>query len=156
MSVLALTDYRGVSESAERMRRMSREACDFAPTISLGARYADAHDALERACEQAAEAGWDGYGGAAVDLGAAQQAYAFLRALPTSFPLPEIGVDPDGEILLEWDLAPRQVFSMSIDANGVVSYAGLYGKNKVHGKEHFLDVVPKAVVDALARLFPEK
>ncbi|MBI2895165.1 MAG: hypothetical protein HYY06_16545 [Deltaproteobacteria bacterium] len=156
MSVLALAreplrDH-GLSEVAERMRRILSEACDFSTTITVGARARDAARALREACDEAPEKGWDGYAGAPVQLGALEEAESFLRALPTDFPLPDVGIDPGGEVLLEWQVERRWVFSMTIDADGVVSYAGLYGKNRVHGREHFVDVVPKAVVDGLARL----
>ena len=142
----------GVGDVAQALRRILNDAFDWSSTITVGARSQESRNALARArAEGRAEDGTGNTVGG-VSLGTIAQADAFLQALPTEIPLPEVGVDPDGDILMEWYVSPRWVFTMTIDANGVVSYAGLYGNNKTHGREHFVDAVPAPVVDNLARL----
>jgi len=86
-------------------------------------------------------------------LGYAQEDQAFLEALPTTAPIPDVVPEPDGEVAFEWDRGPWCVFSVSVGSDGTLSYAGLYGRRtKAHGTELFVDAVPKAVMDGLARL----
>jgi len=109
--------------------------------------------ALRDACARAAQENWDGYGAQAVSPAVCEQAEAFLQALPTTAPVPEVVPEPDGEIAFEWDRGPWRVFSVSVGPSGTLSYAGLYGrKAKVHGTELFMDRLPKPIADGLARL----
>lgn len=160
MSVLALIEEaisdHGVGDDAERIRRMLGDDRTLVDTITVGDRHRDAMRALREAGEGASMRGWDGYRAAPLQSGVIERAESLLRSLPTEFPLPEIGIDPGGAVFLEWQVEPRWVFSMTIDAHGVVSYAGLYGKSKAHGREHCLDALPGPVVQGLSRLFARR
>ncbi len=96
---------------------------------------------------------WDGYGAQPVDPDSFNEAERFIRALPTTIREPEVAVDPDGEISLEWYFEPRKVFSVSIGKRNEITYAGLYGLNKTYGREYFDDEIPKAIFYNLDRLF---
>ncbi len=96
---------------------------------------------------------WDGYGAQPVDPNSFNEAERFIRALPTTVRKPEVAVDPDGEISLEWYFEPRKVFSVSIGKRSEITYAGLYGLNKTYGREYFDDEIPKAIFDNFERLF---
>ncbi len=96
---------------------------------------------------------WDGYGAQPVDPDSFNEAERFIRALPTTVREPEVAVDPDGEISLEWYFEPRKVFSVSIGKRNEIKYAGLYGLNKTYGREYFDDEIPKAIFDNFDRLF---
>ena len=96
---------------------------------------------------------WDGYGAQPVDPDSFNEAERFIRALPTTVSEPEVAVDPDGEISLEWYFEPRKVFSVSIGKRNEIKYAGLYGLNKTYGREFFDDEIPKAIFDNIERLF---
>ena len=79
--------------------------------------FGSKEDALNRLYELAAEcaeADWDGYGAEAVSQSAVERSTHFIRQLPEGLPLPEISVEPDGEIALDWSLTPTQTFSVSI------------------------------------------
>jgi len=108
--------------------------------------------ALSEALEECSVDNWDGYGAKAISRDSYRNAQLFSMTLPTTMPLPEVSVDPDGEVSFEWYRGPRMVFSLSIGAHNEINYAGLFGRNKVNGKEQFYDEIPKAILDNLDRL----
>ena len=70
-------------------------------------------DALKKLYELVAEcteADWDGYGAEAVSQSAVEYSAHFIRRLPEDLPLPEISVEPDGEISLDWSPTSTQTF----------------------------------------------
>jgi hypothetical protein len=125
------------------------EDCSQSVVISVN----ESLQELYSLCGECISENWDGYGAQPVDPNSFNEAERFIRALPTTIPEPEIAVDPDGEISLEWYLEPRKVFSVSIGKRNEITYAGLYGLNKTYGREYFGDEIPKAVLDNLDRLF---
>lgn len=78
---------------------------------------------------------WDDDGAIEITAGVIVSTLKFLRALPDS-QLPEIGPDPQGEILLSWYKGDEDVFSVSIGENSRVAFAGLFGESEVRGQEH--------------------
>jgi hypothetical protein len=77
----------------------------------------------------------------------------FLSVIPEAWPSPEIAADPDGEVSFEWARSPNWVFTVSVAGDGRLSYAGMFGPNRVHGVETFAGTLPEAIVAGLARLF---
>lgn len=96
---------------------------------------------------------WDGYGASPANPYSSSHAKRFLESFPTSFPFPEVDVDPDGEISFEWFQSSRHVFSISFGSRGELHYAGLFGDCKVRGVEFLRYEIPKAVFDQLERLY---
>ena len=84
-----------------------------------------------------------------MDPRAAELAYPFLRLLPKEIRPPEIGVDPDGEVVLEWDMRPLETFAVSVSPQNELAYAGIFGRSKVHGVEFFTDEIPKRILAIL-------
>ncbi len=99
-----------------------------------------------------AEQNWDGYGAAAIDPIAYFWARRFLMLLPTLASEIAIGSDPDGEVSLEWYVAPRRVFSVSIGREGKISYAGWFGRSNISGAEHFEDEIPSLILSCIRRV----
>ena len=143
---------RGVSEDARALSSfVERMLGDCSQSVIISS-----NESLERLyslLEECATDNWDGYGAQSIDPNSFDEAERFIRALPTTISNPEIAVDPDGEISLEWYLEPRKVFSVSIGKRNEITYAGLYGPNKAYGREYFGDEIPKAIFDNLDRLF---
>jgi hypothetical protein len=81
--------------------------------------------------------GWDGYGGLPAIPGAVEAAADFIRALPSDMIQPEVAVDPDGQISLEWFGAKDRIFSISFSDRGRVAYAGIDGTARWRGAEMF-------------------
>ena len=72
-----------------------------------------------------------------MDRNSYEESLRFLDMLPGTTPAPEVSVDPDGMVAFEWHEEPRWVFSVSIETNGELVYAGLFGNCKTHGTENF-------------------
>lgn len=111
--------------------------------------------ALATAIKETRAENWDGYGALPVSMVAVGNARIFLQMLPSSMPSPDVGVDPDGEVSFEWYRGPSRVFSVSIGDANAVSYAGIFGPSRSHGKEYFFDVMPGTIIQHLRRLYGE-
>lgn len=106
---------------------------------------------------EARTSNWDGYGAEPLKLASLKAALVFISELKSlkKFPEPEFSVDPDGEIALDWIQSRYKMFSISFSVNNRVSYAGLFGVNKVRGSEYFSNEIPKQVKDCLSRLYKQ-
>lgn len=109
-------------------------------------------ETLEQAVEEASLPNWDGYGAHPVTELGHYTARRFLDSLPKWLSVPEISVDPDGEISFDWYSEPNNVFSVSVSETGKLSYAGTFGLSKVHGIEYFGDEIPQSILIYLPRL----
>src|SRR5574340_190438 len=70
---------------------------DVSASVSIDVRASDLLAELRDAAREAAEPGWDRYGGTPVSDKTLEQARRFLAVLPVAFPAPEVSVHPDGE-----------------------------------------------------------
>ncbi|MFZ0285248.1 MAG: hypothetical protein WAL32_08450 [Terriglobales bacterium] len=83
----------------------------------------------------------------AVNEATAQQALAFVMSLPRSIPIPEVAPDPDGEVSFDWIGKAGKMFSVSVGADGRISYAGRFSdKSKTHGIEQLSDTCPREIL----------
>lgn len=79
----------------------------------------------------------------------------FLIALPADLPIPELSVDPDGEIAFDWVGERGRNFSVSLGVSGKLSFAGKLGPEKcIYGMDQFDEVVSREIVDAVKALEP--
>lgn len=67
---------------------------------------------------------------------------------------PNISRDEDGEILLDWDDGSRRVITLSIRADGRISWAALVGDRRAHGTYKMGDVAPEELTECF-RLFAQ-
>ena len=149
-----LVPSQGVGSDASTMAHRIEQVCaHFWEALTLRRLAESAWFELVEAAQEAAVPDWDGYGARPIDARAYVQAERFFSTLPTTTPVPDVSIDPDGEVSISWNLAPDWVFSVSIGPTGRLSYAGLYGTSKAHGTEWFLNEIPEAVLDNLTRLF---
>lgn len=143
----------GVSDTARELLASVSAAFDgLREPISLGGELWDAVAALHDVASDCSESDWDGYGAEPVDVDAVDLTLDFLFSLPTTIPSPEISVDPDGMVALDWFKGERDMFSVRLSGSGEVFFAGKYGRSRIHGSEPFLDVIPSALLDGLGRL----
>lgn len=77
------------------------------------------------------------------------KAQQVIGALPQDIPDPEIEIDPDGEVALDWWRGARRCVSLSVSADGRLAYAGLIGHVPVHGRAPFADCIPNNVLDQI-------
>ena len=108
---------------------------------------------LAFAVEIGKEDNWDQYGAAKVDQGTHELALRFLSVLPFAVPVPEVGLDPDGEISFEWFVSKNRQFSVSLSSQGRLSYAGVFGiDTTAYGTEQFDETIPQAILASIYRL----
>lgn len=148
---------RGVGPVADIVERRIGEVCEHLwESVTLRHVTEMAWVELADAASEAAIPNWDGYGAKPVDPLAYREAERFLAALPTTTPVPDVSVDPDGEVSISWNTEPDWVFSVSIGATGRLSYAGLFGTSKAHGTEWFITEIPQTVLGCITRLFASR
>jgi len=127
-----------VSPQADDVRKAASEVVNTVERSQ--ALFADKADAISRLLALAiecAEEDWDGYGAAAIDLDAVAQAERFLRILPNRIPLPELAVEPDGSISLDWICSRSRLFSVSVGRENRLAFAWLDGTDRGHGVARF-------------------
>ncbi|MBS0614715.1 MAG: hypothetical protein JSS24_16230, partial [Proteobacteria bacterium] len=122
--------------------------------------------ALQRIRTRSRVDGWDGEGSFAVTAGTiaiAEQVIAALeRLLPVGIDAPDVFAEADGDIGIEWDIARRLTYWISVNGNGRISFAGLFGSQGAdHGwrpldlsSPRALDRSLDVVVVHVLRLFP--
>jgi hypothetical protein len=104
-------------------------------------------DELRELVESAS--GGAGEGESAVDGAASDAALAFLGLLPRSLPTPELSLDTDGEIEMDWYGPAGKAFTLSIRGDGRIAYAARFGRDK---RLHGVDSISDEAASALATL----
>lgn len=149
----SLTVSRSLGKEADKLGRLHADALrHLREPLSITSFLENALTGLAQSAREASVPDWDGYGALPAEPRAIAAAARLLMTLPTTTPVPEIWVDPDGEVALNWDFGKDWVFSVSIGPTGKLSYAGLYGSGKAYGAEQFATEIPPAVLDNLSRL----
>ena len=72
---------------------------------------------------------WNYHGAKAVKKGSISHAFVILNNLPKHFPLPEVMVEPTGDIGMDWATSGGEL-AASVDENGVLSFACLSAKEE--------------------------
>lgn len=123
-------------------------------TATIGLPLKEAFQSLRELYRECSEENWDGYGAKPASENSIYEAYEFIRKLPSSFPMPRILAEPSGEIGLEWYKDKKMIFAISFNGKGMITYAGIFGSNKIHGEEYFGDSIPSRIIENLRRLYP--
>jgi len=153
-SPLATPVVTGFSPEAEKMLGMLKDALDHLWQTSVREqRLEEAVAALNDVYQECCESNWDGYGAQAITEGAYQEAFKFLTLLPLNVPIPEVVPEPSGAIGLEWSRGRYFVFVASFSGENFITYAGVFGVNKIHGIEYFADSLPSIIVENIRRLY---
>lgn len=135
---------------SEWIDRAARKPLDLLRNSILG--HQEALEEIEEVWEECRNPGWDGYGALAVEEDTRQAARLLIQSLPLGFPRPSIGAEPDGHLTLEWRKSPTRVFSVSVDPDGYLHYAGLYGANQQCGRLTFFASAPSKLLDLVLEL----
>lgn len=109
-------------------------------------------DDLESLCAEASHKGWDGYGAEPVSPDSYDYARAFIKALPTTAPLPELNADPDGEVSLDWSFGKRRALTVSVGPTGRCTFAWVLGQRSNRGTDWIEDEIPASIAFALLQL----
>jgi len=144
------------SESAQSIKTMQEQIRRHLLDSYMIRRVADqALSELEEVEEEASYDGWNGYGGKRIDLQACAFAKAFLTALPTTAPVPEISADGDGEVALDWIFGDRRALTVSIGPTGRCTFACIRGESAFRGTDWMTDGIPATIAYFLGRLASE-
>jgi hypothetical protein len=92
---------------------------------------------IEEIAHECSAPGWDGYGADAVTAAAVADARAFAEAIDSSLLGPEVGVEPDGALTVEWHRSARLTLSGSVQGSRVLHYAALLETESICGTEAF-------------------
>lgn len=111
-------------------------------------------DDLESLCVEASGQGWDGYGAEPLDRHAYDIAKTFIKALPTTSPLPDLSADPDGEVSLDWSFGKRRALTVSLGPTGRCTFAWVHGQRTNRGTDWIEDEIPASIAFALRQLSP--
>lgn len=89
----------------------------------------------------------------AIDPRTFANARDLLQSLPHGYAVPEVAVDPDGEIAFDWIRPNRAVVSISVGATRDLSYAANLRDGTAHGVIRFGIGFPPRLVESLRRLY---
>ncbi len=142
----------GVSKEAHELRRRVPDLSD-----STGA-YFDFKKTLlfkqlSNAISEAAIGDWGDHHGHSVDPSSLAYALQFINYLKASVPIPEIAIDSDGDVALEWGSGPRNNLSVRIGRGGMISFSALQGYEPIFGTAYFVDEIPENVSYSMRRTF---
>jgi hypothetical protein len=71
--------------------------------------------------------------------------------------MPDVSIEEDGEVGLDWDEESNRVLSLSAADDGRIGYAGLIGKKELHGRTPAqVGALPQEVVQALLSMYPSQ
>jgi hypothetical protein len=107
---------------------------------------------LAAVAEECRSPNWDGHGAAPVSQETLGFARSLVSALPQNDPWPSVGVEPDGQLTLEWYRNPSWTLSVSVSPEGDLFYAALFEKNDVRGREVFSSEVPPILLGLIRRV----
>lgn len=139
-----VTQYSQVLDSVARKPQLALRAS------TLG--HPEALEELWDVWDECRTANWDGYQALPVERETYHAAYVLIESLPLGFPRPAIGAEPDGQLTLEWHKSPSRTLSVSVDPNGFLHYAGLYGANKQFGTLAFFSTAPSELIQLVRGL----
>jgi hypothetical protein len=143
-----LVGYASMGMLAHPGSAMSREASALQRQAAAVMRSASQSQALYGTKSAAVSALWmlvaefsthspDGAGSLPPALGALVVAEQVIRALPGDLPVPELAVEPDGAISLDWIVSRNCMLSISAGPTDRLSYAWVDGADHGHAVAHF-------------------
>jgi hypothetical protein len=95
---------------------------------------------------------WDGYDAMPVKKKGLDAVRSIIESLPTEIPMPSISAEPAGFLTLEWYKSPCRTLSVSVDPDGWLHYAGLYGLNRRYGTFELTPVFPEELIQHIREL----
>jgi len=102
---------------------------------------------LEAECS---EPDWDGYKAEPISPRAILSAKEFVKVLPNDMPMPEVSVEPDGSISLDWIKSTHCLFSVSIGTADRLAFAWMDGTDRGHGVARFDSVsIPQKILQGI-------
>lgn len=144
---------RGFSDAARFIEKTAREGRRYLHESNAFGIESTVRDELATVWEECREPNWDGFQAIPVSQDTLRSAYLFLESLPLGFPPPSIGSEPDGHLTLEWHRSARRTLSISVDPDGDLHFAALFGPNRDYGTEAFFGEVPDNILNLIRRVY---
>ncbi|MDA1067440.1 MAG: hypothetical protein O3C43_13150 [Verrucomicrobia bacterium] len=102
---------------------------------------------------ECAEADWDGYDAEPVSQNALERAEVFIRSLPESISMPEVSVEPDGDLSFDWNPTSTKTFSVSVGSSDRFAYAWFDGTDRGHAVARSSNgEVPARILEEIQRI----
>lgn len=152
-AVTLRTGRNGFSSEADYINKEKNTLIQrFLGTVSLGEREREIISLMNSAARMYSNKDWDGYGALAVSLTTFIKTLEFLASLSVHVKLPDISAEPDGSMVLEWYRSPEWIFSVSINSDGKIDYAAIFGDAKHHGSMYFSGDVDRDILNMIGRV----
>lgn len=110
-----------------------------------------ANKELDSVWTEASRPDWDGEGAEPVSHAVVDVTRKLLALLPVTAPEPGISAGPSGRIHLHWQRRRRLALTIAIAADGTLSFAGLFGRNRQFGTEQFREAIPTSILEGIER-----
>lgn len=92
-------------------------------------------------------------GEVAISYATQREVADFLQKLPPSLQLPDVVIEPDGAVALEWFVRNHHSFLVGFSGKGILTYAGLFGRGqKSYGTEIIAEGLSPSIVWNVRRL----
>ncbi len=82
------------------------------------------------------------------------RALNILTALPSAIPLPQVVVESENEIGLDWDEGSQSVLSLTVRDNPMVGYSAFIGSEPLYGRTPFFGEIPATLRFLFGRIYP--
>lgn len=142
----------GFSEQAGKVAEYRRWIDERAECTVTGSRE-DSYAELDRATQACSKPDWDGHGARPIDGLSLEWAVHVLRSLPRGAVPPGIGVDPDGEVSLEWYSSSHRTLAISVSPSGDLRYAGIVDGCRFSGSIPFFGQFPRELTSLLDQVY---
>lgn len=120
---------------------------DYERSVALFDNKARLLESLRELVEDCSECNWDGYGASAVNAAAVANAESFIRALPDRLKVPDLSIDPDGDISFDWIPDITKTLTLSVNGSNRLAYAWIDGTDRGHATAKFdSGVIPARVL----------
>ncbi len=147
---LMVAGYTATAALSRQGSAVSREAAAFRQnatpvvehseqSVALFGPKANALSELSELAIECREADWDGYGAESLDARALHMAREIIRSLPDDLPMPELSIEPDGCVSLDWMPNRNRTFTLSAGKADRLPYAWIDGTDRGHAVARFTD-----------------
>jgi hypothetical protein len=135
-------------------RAISQAGCDLRDSIQRASAPPTGEPRINEILRLVAQALRQGQKdeGALVSIDRYRQMIEFLQVLPQEVPVPEIVVESDNQIGLDWDRGRRRIVALTLNETGYIGYSALVGHEAIHGRAPFAGYMPETVSHLLQRL----
>lgn len=144
----------GFSNDSKQLLKKIQEGINHIwESMAISEPFNDALESIRDVYKESCFENWDGYGGIPIKEKTASETLKFIKLLPANIPIPDIIAEPTGELGLEWYKEKHMVFVVSLKGDNELTYAGIFGSNKIHGTEYFNDSLPYIILNNIMRLY---